>query len=147
MASFNYTYECMPAMWKRDGCIGVCVCVHNRSLTQASGSDGAAGCRVNSPVVVFQVVHELQHGSHTPDGVVDCRRANKFGRQVRIQGQLHLKSKAQNDSFFHSPQTANFLIACFLMDLFLQINSFKRNQSVINVDLRLREQFTLCHVK
>lgn len=71
------------------------------TLTQAFGGDPAALQGVAGPVVVLECVHELQDGSHSPDGAVDGRGANEFGRQVRVEGQLNLRCGKHNRGLHH----------------------------------------------
>lgn len=69
----------------------MCMCVLCVQ-TQAFGCDAAGVRRVHSPVIVLQYVHNLQHGPHSTDGVVDGCRANELRRKVCVQRELHLNN-------------------------------------------------------
>lgn len=63
-------------------------------LTETLRCDAAAVGGVDGPVVVLQRVHELKHRAHPADGVVDGRRADELGGEVRVQRELDLQRKA-----------------------------------------------------
>lgn len=59
-------------------------------LTDAFGYDSAAVVGVDDPIEVLQGMHDLQHGAHPADGVINCHRADELCRQVGVEHQLHL---------------------------------------------------------
>ncbi len=70
---------------------------HFWGLTQAFRGDTATFQGVVGPVVVLEGVHELQDGAHSTDGAVDGGGANKFCRQVCVEGKLYLKNGKHNE--------------------------------------------------